>query len=87
MALNTSWVTPRTGNTAGYLFDRAVRVIKESPEVRAEMPIERRVRFGVPIDEELRRKVTRLKIVDAAEKLEDYDLERISAAIWDYDNG
>lgn len=89
MALNTSWVAPGTGNTAGYLFDRAKRAIEAMTAALriAQVPWEDRFRLMSGIDEELRRKVTRLKIVDATEELTAYDIERISAAIWDYDNG
>lgn len=75
--LATRWVAPGKGEPAGYLYDRAVRSRATREVVRLlEQPA---------MTEEMRRRRTRLALVDARLELEPYDVERIAAAIWERD--
>lgn len=85
--LATEWVAPGKGETAGFLWDLAANsvVLRDAPsQVRAEF-----LSHGMP-SEGMRLKRTRLAFGAAYRGMElrllqPMDLERIMAAIWEWD--
>lgn len=77
MPLATEWVGPRTGDTAGELYDL---VLKDCSGL--QIPLDVALQFD-RMDEARRKKITRLKYRGG--KLCPYDVDRIAAAIWEYD--
>jgi len=79
--LATTWVAPGKGDPAGYLHDH---VEKSGILGACDGGVQDKWREGGELSEEMRRKRTRL-VCNAIVELQAYDVERICAAIWEFD--
>jgi len=77
--LATAWVEPGKGDPVGFLYDRVMK-----SGVLGACDSEVQEKFRQAPSDELRRKRTRLTL-NATMEVMTYDVERIAAAIWEYD--